>query len=521
MRPNANRAGHNTLALLCLVLLGMVVASCTLVTGDPGSKVEVFDAEQVEPRDRRFYQDALADLPLRFDTISSVRMANPGAEPVAVREVHLLRDHNNPQRDAIVAVFDDQRFVTVSVRDMTLGMTSHLLKRTYWAPVFAGDFMVFVDEDGVYQEFYRTAVGGGKLKETGTYGLDVRPSTQVAGVGSYVVVPSTDRNTIRGWNAKRQSWQFPDLNSKDATGFRMVQLPPAWDSESIYVVSNNRHLYSIDGQTGEMRFAKDLGRVGGVSTSPVISNDLIFVGNDMGELLAIDRSGKIVTSHNAGVDGPVWGSIYSMDDWVFYRIGKRGYEQIGGDDLSAMNSARTTQAPGNYKINTEPYKWVAAKLDRRKPTTLTERGAAREEGEADEIARDEDGNPIYDVDVVGFDAEAAWTLEDQGNMRVLLKTEKYLYVLYEQWEVPYTERQRNRLKEDGRVVRDEELRVYSKRVLRVLDVETGELVTAGNQAYSWELPSEIVSVIGSQDPTDRAIYFTTRDGYLFKGYADE
>jgi|GEM_PF-2879029 len=521
MRPDAKRSWLSPVALMCLISLTAVLTNCTVVTGTYSSDVADFEAEKVESHDRAYYMAQLADLPLRFDTISSIRLANPGSQPVALREAHLLRDTSNKSGDTLVAVFDDRRFTTVNVRDMTLGVTSELVKRTRWAPVLTNDFIVFVDQDGVRQEFYRASNSGGVLREHSEYGLGMRPSTQVAGIGNYVIMPTSNRNTLQGFSTSGDQWQFPDLASKSNTGFRMVQVPPAADSESIYVVSNNNYLYSIDANSGEVRFEEPISRVGRVLTQPVIANDLIFVGTDTGELLGFDRSGKIVISHNMGVDGPIWGSIYAIDDWVFYHVGTRDYERSGGDDLHALHAGRTTQDSGSVKITTAPDRLVAVKIDRRQPRVLTERGASRDRGEADEFATDEDGNPVYDVDVLLSPREAAWTLPDDGNVRVLMKTEKYVYVLHEEWTVPYTSRQRQRLWEEGRVVRDEELRVYSKRVLQVLDLKTGEVVKVGDQEYSWELPSEIEAVIGSMDASDRAIYFVTRDGYLFKGFAQE
>ncbi|MCA8940003.1 MAG: hypothetical protein KDB07_09350, partial [Planctomycetes bacterium] len=109
-----------------------------------------------------------------------------------------------------------------------------------------------------------------------------------------------------------------------------------------------------------------------------------------------------------------------------------------------------------------------------------------------------------------------WSMENL-KQQVLLKTTRDLFVLYDEWEIPYTKRRQEQLRDAGKVVKDEELRVVSRRVMQVVDPSTGKLRKHQGIDASYTM-DDFAFIIGSSDDTDRALYFCTKDGHLFKGF---
>ena len=109
--------------------------------------------------------------------------------------------------------------------------------------------------------------------------------------------------------------------------------------------------------------------------------------------------------------------------------------------------------------------------------------------------------------------DPVWTLDDVGQ-QVLMLTDDYAYVLYEQNEKFLSERELAELKASGRIVtKHDELRTVSRQ-LRVLDLNTGKLARP-----EWNLNlMDFTFVRGSMHERDRALYLATSDGYVFKAF---
>jgi hypothetical protein len=119
-----------------------------------------------------------------------------------------------------------------------------------------------------------------------------------------------------------------------------------------------------------------------------------------------------------------------------------------------------------------------------------------------------DGDPKtpYDVDPI-------WSQPDVGQ-EVLMANNGRVYVLEEINEEFMTDREKAKLKADGRLVkREDELRTVSRR-MRILDINTGRLMRP-----EWDINlADFPFVRGSMQQRDPAIYLGTRDGYVFKVY---
>lgn len=525
-------------AALCGLAVALV-ASCTpRVSNDPKSPEVVFRAPV--KAEQSHYLAQLKDLPLRTgDAHWSVNL-RPGVNCL-VREVHLLRDLHEDREDArpaageatdaagkararrtdrdlILVVYDDNFVQAVSARDFTIKWMSALRSRTFYAPVMTSNSVFFIATNGEYQQFDRKS---GALVRSSNFGVSVFPSGQMSANDTHVIMPTTNQNGLRAvadWDGERlvgapQNWGFPNRFTNLSHRFDMVQLQPVADREAIYFVGNNNYLYGIDAQTGDLRFAKDLGRTGIVRTAPILHNNVIYCGSDS-QLFAFSRSGEVLWSFTA--DGPIEGPLYAMDDQVFFRTLRFDSSEDRGGKYGGLTSTRTTQAGGGTTVRTVPQSFGSVSMSRILPPIL-DPDADLVPGEPPPLRRDAQGEIIPDTPVVRHPVKFDWKTENLGQ-EVLLKTKSAIFVKLEEWVVPFTPEEERRLRNSGKVVKDEELRQTTRRIVQMLDARTGTVMTNGGETAQYEL-AEFPFVIGSQDPTDRALYFVTHDGYLFKGFA--
>src|SRR5690606_31394046 len=97
-----------------------------------------FQPSEVTVRAQSDYLAQLAELPLNFDKANfalQLRADVPAHQRAAVREVHLMRDTRDPNRDTLIVIFDDNEMVSVSARDFTVNWQVRRSGRTFHAPV--------------------------------------------------------------------------------------------------------------------------------------------------------------------------------------------------------------------------------------------------------------------------------------------------------------------------------------------------------------------------------------------------
>ncbi|MCK6440549.1 MAG: PQQ-like beta-propeller repeat protein, partial [Planctomycetes bacterium] len=470
---------------------------------------------------KRDYVNQLIELPLRFDAERWHLDANErGGGRLEVREFYVFRDvrriPSDRSGDTILVVLEDNSMYAFSAMNFTVLWKGLLDQRTRYLPQMTGSSIYFVDEHGNYQKFNRET---GELSDKGYFGVGKRPSVQPVANDTHLVIPTSHNASVTGWgdtdsfvatSLTPTTWTYPSYLTGDERDFRMVTIRPVADVEGLFFVSNNNYLYGLSAQTGDFRFKTDLGRVGIVRTPPVLHDDILYVGGSS-QLFAISRSGEILWTYTT--TGPVEGQIYVMDDKVYFNT-----MRITGDVLPSTDPyqrlplGRVTADNPEMDMRFVPDQFCCITIGRTRVPLY-------DGTKNPPIKTDDKGNPLYDIDVIKAPRALDWVIDNQGQ-RVLLKTKKYLFVLYEEWEIPYNDIEKEEMRKSGRVIRDEEFRVYTKRVLQVLDVNTGEVINRAGDEWSWDV-SDFPFIVGSDKDNDRALYFCTKDGHIFKGMATD
>ena len=522
MRPSTHAAWLSPLALTCILALFTQLAGCTFHNAR-GSTVP-FEPDILRVRSTEFYHERLIDLPLRIDPLRwHLNASEPGGQPVALRELHLLRDKTQKfggakQRDVLLAVLDNKRMYSFSARDFTVNWKGNLVKRTRFDPLLTEHSIFFVDEHGEFQQFNRFR---GELRNASRFGIGRRPSTVPTANDSHIIIPTSHQSSVQGWGdasgAKTietapQNWTYPNRSSGTDVDFSVVSLQPIADVGTIYFVGNNNYLYGLDSQTGDLRFKTDLGRESIIRTPPVLKDDVIYAGSSS-QLFAVSRTGEVLWTFTTS--GPVDGQIFAMDNKVYFNTLKIVSKGTVGGKYRDLDLGRTTQDPRGMDIELIPDEMLSVGFSRQGVAMYNPDGLTADNLHPKRV--DEDGNVIRGIDVIKGPSKADWTLPNQGQ-RILLKTSKYLYVLFEEWEIPYSADQQASLRTAGKVIKDSELQVARKKILQVLDINTGKVVERGGDIWSWNV-SLFPFIIGSMDETDRALYFGTRDGHIFKAFA--
>lgn len=515
MRGSTSSGLRRLAGALCCGLAVMAASCAPRVNPDPNAPENLFAAPA--KGEQANYLAQLKDLPLRTGDANWSLNLRPG-EDCLVREVHLLRDVRNPAGDLVLMVYDDLMVQAVTARDFAVKWMTPLRNRTSYAPVMTSNSVFFIDGNGSYQQFNRAS---GRLVKTGDFGAAMFPSGQMAANDSHIVVPTTNQNGVRAWAdgtgeaevGAPQNWSFPNRFTQLPHRFDMVQHQPIADLEAIYFVGNNNYLYGVDAQSGNYRFAKDLGRNGVVRTAPLLHRDVIYCGSDR-QLYAFSRAGEELWSFTA--DGPIDGSLYAMDDQVFFRTLRYESSTDRSGKFGGLSSTRTTQPGGGLTVRAVPQSFGAVSVTRTIPPVL-DPDADIVAGQPSPIRRDEAGNPVPDTPVVRGPRAFDWKTDNLGQ-EVLLRTKSAVFVMMEEWEIPYGPETIRALKNSRKVVKDSELRSVTRRVIQMLDAKTGAVMQNGGEAASYEVPG-FPFVVGSRDGTDRALYIATADGYLFKAFA--
>ncbi|MCB9894405.1 MAG: PQQ-binding-like beta-propeller repeat protein [Planctomycetes bacterium] len=440
-----------------------------------------------------YYAAQLAELPLRmkyYDLTGPQRR-----QPVVIRELHIIHDD---VRDEILVVDADKgqnHIWSIDAYDFTLHWKTVLEQRVNYDPLPTRNCIVFMNRDGQYQSYDRMSTpreGESRLVSMGRFEGDTFPSAPPASNDTHVFVPATNSNSMRGlpMNARgngqgADSWAFPKVGQGVTEKFMQIAMQPAADRETVAFVNNNHYLYMVDAQSGEYRASPYLEAHS--RTPPVIKDDLCFVGSDIGQLFAWQKSGEaawVLTT-----DGIPYGKVFVEDNWVFVHTLELYDRDVVGDDGKTMVKRAATR-PG--KLCAYRYEVVDVPNDR----------------------------PVYHL--VDGDPKTPWNIdpiwsEPDVGQQVLMLHNNRAYVLYEEFEDFLTENEKARMKADGRIVRDEDALRTINRELRVLDLDTGRL-----ERPEWNLNlADFAFVRGSMEERDRAIYLGTKDGYVFKAYGDK
>jgi outer membrane protein assembly factor BamB len=439
-----------------------------------------------------YYAAQLAELPLRIKYYDLT--GNERRQPVIIREMHLIQDD---VRDEILVVDADRglnHLWSIDAYDFTLHWKTVLERRVDYDPLPTRNYIHFMNRDGLYHAYDRLSSpreGESRLVSQGRFEGDIFPSAHPASNDTHLFVPATNSNAIRGLsmisNARgegAEAWTFPRVGSPITEKFMQIARRPAADRETVAFVNNNNYLYMIDAQSGEYRASPYLEAHS--RTQPLIKDDLIFAGSDIGQLFAWQKSGE--AAWVLTVDGLPYGEIFVEDRWVFVRTLEVYDREVASDDGKGTR-LRADVRPG--KLSAYRYELIDIENDR----------------------------PVYNL--IDGDPKTAWTIdpmwsEDDVGQQVLMVHKDRVYVLYEEREEFLTESEKAKLRDQGRIVRrEDESRVIS-RELRVLDIKTGNLLRP-----EWNLNlMDFDFVRGSMQERDRAIYLGTRDGYVFKIYGD-
>ncbi len=512
-------AGRRTL-IAAAGLLAMVagLSACQNTGGGPSGGTAAFDASTASVNSGDYYRSQLADLPLRTGDPQWEINLRPGREGTvpAVREVHLLRDQRNRTLDLLLVIWEDRVVHAVSARDFTVRWASSLSKRTPFAPVMTSRSIFFVDTNGSYQQLDRRS---GRVVGAGDFGL-ASPAGQLSANDSHILIPTTTSSAVAGVAdddgsagiGAPQDWRFPSRFDRLDHKHGMVTFQPVADLEAIYFVCSSNYLYGIDAQNGSRRFIKDLGRVGAVRTAPLLHRDVIYVGTDT-QLHAFSRSGDELWAYTP--DGPIEGGLYAMDDQVFFRTVDLTSTSDRSGRYSGMTAGRTTQVGGEVQLVVTPKSFTAVSVSRTAPPIL-DQDEPLVPGQPDPLRRDERGDLVTDVPVIRGPRKPDWSLPNLGQ-EVLVKSASMLFVKMEEWNIPFDPEARRQLLNSGKVIKEEEFRKVTRRLIQVIDTKTGEVVIYGKEPATYEA-SDFKFVIGSQDDSDRAIYFVTKDGWVFKGF---
>lgn len=485
-----------TRALTCLppgLAIAILAASCGLPSqARPGDRNPIAP-DPVQRQPVSYYEAQLVELPLRvrsYDLTDSRRRL-----PVVIRELHVVHDD---VRDEILVVDADggrNYMWSIDAYDFTLHWRTPLEKRVDFSPLPTRNYIFLMNNDGEYQAYDRLSSpreGESRLVSKGRFEGDVFPSAHPASNDTHLFVPATNSNSLRGLSMigtadgqGPEGWSFPKSGTGGVSGnsFLQINIQPAADRETVAFVNNNHRLYMVDAQTGEYRADPYLEAQS--RTRPTIKDDLVFVGSDRGQLFAWQKSGQ--SAWIADIDGLPYGDIFVEDRWVFVRTLEVYDEEVATDDGRGKRLRAATR-PG--KLMAFNYRLIDIKDDRPVYELI-------------------DGNPK-----TPHTREPMWTEPDVGQ-QVLMVAENRVYMLYEQTEEFLGEREKAKLRDEGRIVtKRDELRTVS-RTLKVLDVNTGRLARP-----EWQLNlMDFAFVAGSMHERDRALYLATKDGYVFKVYA--
>ncbi|MCC6464177.1 MAG: PQQ-binding-like beta-propeller repeat protein [Planctomycetes bacterium] len=436
-----------------------------------------------------YYEAQLAELPLRVRSYDLTGVQRNS--PVVVRELHVVHDD---VRDEILVVDadGDRSFLwSIDAYDFTLHWRTPLEKRVNFDPLSTRNYIILMNGDGEYQAYDRLNMprkGESRLVSKGRYG-DLFPSAAPACNDTHIFVPGTNTNSVQGLSMisnsrgeSPESWKFPKTGGNSVVGFKQVSMRPTADRETVAFVNNNNHLYMVDAQNGEYRASPFL--EANSRTNPLLKDDLVFVGSDKGMLYAWQKSGQ--SAFTITLDGIPYGDIFVEDRWIFVRTMEIYEKETRLENGETGSEVALRQG----KLCAYRYKVIDIKDDRPVFEVL-------------------DGDPR-----TSHIKDPVWTLDDVGQ-QVLMLTDDYAYVLYEQNEKFLSERELAELKASGRIVtKHDELRTVSRQ-LRVLDLNTGKLARP-----EWNLNlMDFTFVRGSMHERDRALYLATSDGYVFKAFS--
>lgn len=439
-----------------------------------------------------YYEAQLAELPLRiksYDLTGAQRRL-----PIVIRELHVIHDD---VRDEILVIDGDggqNHMWSLDAYDFTLHWKTVIDKRVDFDPLPTGKYIHLMNRDGEYQGYDRVSSpreGESRLVSKGRFQGDIFPSAAPASNDTHLFVPATNSNAIRGLsmigNARGEgpeSWTFPRVGEGVSEQFMQITMSPVSDGETVAFVNNNRRLYMVDAESGEFRANPYLDAHS--RTPPVIKDDLVFVGSDIGQLFAWQKSGE--SAWVLDVDGLPYGRIYVKDRWVFVHTLEIYDEKVVSSD-GKTTVTRTATRPGTFAA----YRY--------------------------EIKDISDDRPVYNL--IDGDPSTPWKVdpiwsEPDVGQEVLMLHGGRAYVLYEENEEFLSEREKASLRDEGRIVRKEDELRTVKRELRVLDLNTGLLARP-----EWNINlMDFAFVRGSMQERDRAIYLGTKDGYIFKVYGD-
>lgn len=475
-----------------LIILLVTIAACSIPPqARPADRNPIApDPQSSQPVS--YYEAQLAELPLRIKSYDLT--GNQRRRPVVVRELHVIHDD---VRDEILVIDSDDgqnHMWSIDAYDFTLHWKTVIEKRVDFDPLPTGQYIHLMNSDGEYQGYDRMSSpreGEARLVHMGRFQGDIFPSAHPASNDTHLFVPATNSNAVLGRsmisNARgegAESWVFPEVGQGVTEQFNQITMSPAADRETVAFVNNNHRLYMVDAQSGEFRANPYLDAHS--RTPPVIKDDLVFVGSDIGQVFAWQKSGEAAWALT--VDGLPYGRIFVEDRWVFVHTLEIYDETILADD-GKTEITRAATRPGKFSA----YRY--------------------------ELIDIENDRPVYNL--IDADPSTPWKIDAQWSepdvgQEVMMLHNGRAFVLYEETEEFLTEREKAKLKDQGRIVRkSDEYRTVSRQ-LRVLDLETGLL-----DRPEWSLNlMDFAFVRGSMHERDRAIYLATKDGYVFKVYGD-
>lgn len=483
-----------TRALTCLppgLAIAIFAAACSMPDQARPADRNPLPPDPVQRQPQRYYESQLVELPLRM---RSYDLTGRGRRnPVVVRELHTIHDG---VRDEVLVVDADagrNHLWSLDAHDFTLHWRTPMDQRVDYPPVATRDYVFVMSNNGAYQafdRFGRPREGESRLVSRGRFDGDIFPSAQPVANDTHLFVPSTNSNSVRGLsmidNARGEgpeTWTYPGMDEGTGRRFQQVSMRPAADRETVAFVNNNNHLYMLDALSGEFRAGPNL--EANSRTTPTIKDDLVFVGSDRGQIYAWQKSGQ--SAFVGSLDGIPHGEIFVEDRWIFVRT-LEVYDREVPNPEGHGTRLKADLRPG--KLMAFRYRLVEVPGDR-------------------PVYELVDGNPTTPES-----REPIWSEPDVGQ-RVLMVNGDHVYVLYEEKEEFLNDREKAKLREQGRIVtRDDELRTVSRQ-LRILDVNTGRLARP-----EWNMNlMDFDFVRGSMEERDRALYLATKDGYLFKMYA--
>jgi outer membrane protein assembly factor BamB len=345
--------------------LAILTASCTIQQQARPGDTNPIAPDPVSRQPASYYEAQLAELPLRIRTYDLT--GNERRTPVVIREMHVVHDD---VRDEILVIDGDRgqnHIWSIDAYDFTLHWKTLLEQRVNYDPLATRQFIVFMNSDGQYQSYDRLSSpreGESRLVSMGRFEGDMFPSAPPASNDSHIFVPATNSNSLRGlpMNDKGNGegsdvWSFPRVGQGVAEKFQQISMPPAADRETVAFVNNNNYLYMVDAQTGEYRANPYLEAHS--RTPPVLKDDLTFVGSDIGQLFAWQKSCE--AAFVLTTEGLPHGEIFVEDRWVFVRTLELYDEEVASDDGRGTVKRAATR-PG--KLSAYRYEVVDVPNDR-------------------------------------------------------------------------------------------------------------------------------------------------------------